>query len=415
MFKLKFILFLIFIFISDNSVFSAVVTWDFKSKFKADASDAKPAMDNALDAAKLHFMRKPDDTVILEISEGVWNFKGKKAPINFPKRFIIGEKGRFIIQGEGIRKTELITAEGEATTIEGSGIKRLTFVGIHFSRNYYTVSQGIVVGEIQSKRVTLKIDKGFPSPEDLWSIKGKPLKQGKYLKKYDYNDGDPLVHIEDEGRRQVPWIVKETWEVSPGVWSFGLRKSGWDSYFKKGDLVGIKCKHGGHAYRFSGVEDIIFKDCLWTHRTRGIVKNFKKLQWINCSTERLPPVNGRTPCLSTPGGGPQFGHKTDEMSHDLVIRNCNFTSSGDDNIGIFKVDGVLIKNTVSVNSFGRCITMFKLKNVTLENVTIINGYIDQGYFIRGNSGWVKRINIPAYYKNEVLNEFIEKTKTGDDQ
>lgn len=34
--------------------------------------------------------------------------------------------------------------------------------------------------------------------------------------------------------------------------------------YEPGDVVGVKCKHGGNVYNFAPCDDLLFEDCLWS-------------------------------------------------------------------------------------------------------------------------------------------------------
>jgi len=58
------------------------------------------------------------------------------------------------------------------------------------------------VASSTSQEVVLKLHPGFPSPKDLWSIPGKPLKQGKYLKKYVLKNGKPYTYVDKKKKQR---------------------------------------------------------------------------------------------------------------------------------------------------------------------------------------------------------------------
>ena len=34
--------------------------------------------------------------------------------------------------------------------------------------------------------------------------------------------------------------------------------------YEPGDVVGVKCKHGGNVYYLAQCDDLLFEDCLWS-------------------------------------------------------------------------------------------------------------------------------------------------------
>lgn len=371
---------------------SKEVIWNVESKFGVSRENAKPGTDMALNAVAEHFKTNPGDQIVLQYNSGTYLFLGTDPSIDLPRDFDPGTNGRLIFEGEGMRNTIFITSDGSTPDINGLNVHRVTFRGIHFARNYLTVTQGTVVSvNAETEEVILELHSGFPTPEEIWSVPGKPLSQGKYLRKYTDDKSNPKVILENN--RQVHYDPEKTYKIDSAKWAFKIdgRWSVARDEYKPGDIIGVKCKHGGNTYQFDGGSDIVFEDCLWTHRSRGVFKNgCTNIRFSRCRIERLSAINGRVPCLATPGGGPQIGQPNDPRIGDVVIEDCNFYSCGDDNLALFNVDGAIIRNTYAYNSFAANIKLYRCTDIVIENTEVENGYFiiredDDGneYFLYG--------------------------------
>jgi hypothetical protein len=346
------------------------------TEFGSTTEDARPAMVAALAAAREHFRGAPDSTLVLAFPAGTYTFEGTQASIDLPNSFAPGAGGRLVIHGAGPDATTLVTARGDATGIDARNVQRVTFKCLHFARNYYTVTQGDVVSVTRDAMV-IALHEGYPTPEALWSIPGKRIQQGKYLRKYSSDPDDPRVLLDTENR-QVHYDPERSFEVRDRVWSFWMtsNQASANSYYQPGDTVGIKTKHGANTYFFAGGDDIVFEDILWTHRSRGVLRSgINNIRFTRCKTERLPPLHGRAPCLSTPGGGPQIGQPNDSRTTNITVEDCDFDSSGDDNFALFNVDGAVIRNTRTANSFARSILLHDDTDVRITNTEVRNGVL----------------------------------------
>lgn len=350
--------------------------WNVEAQFGVTKDNAKPGTDLALDSVAEYLKENPGDQVTLKYNSGTYFFLGTDPSIDLPIDFDPGINGRLFFEGEGMRNTTFITANGSAPDINGQNVHRITFRGIAFARNYLTVTQGTIVSvNNETEEVILALHPGFPTPEEIWSVPGKPLSQGKYLRKYTDDQSDPKVILENN--RQVHYDPDNTSQAENKKWVFKIDRN-WNvarDEYKTGDIIGVKCKHGGNTYQFEGGSDIVFEDCLWTHRSRGVFKGgCTNIRFSRCRIERLSDIDGRIPCLATPGGGPQIGQPDAPRIGDVVIEDCHFNSCGDDNIALFNVDGAIIRNTYSYNSFAANIKLFRCTDVVIENTMSENGY-----------------------------------------
>lgn len=314
----------------------------------------------AVQAAKVHFRQTPNDTIILEFDEGTFHLEGKDSDEGTIQLSGVnpGPEGRLIFQGAGMDKTVLVFKDNIAA-ISGRKVFRVTMADIHMTRSKYTVSQGLVVEAAKGKLV-LDIQDGFPTPADIFSPGSD---QGRYLRRYTNSKTDPQLVV--EGNAQIAWSDAKL--LGGRIWQLNLVKKNLVPKYRKGDLIGIKSKHGGQCYWFMGGSDFIFKSVKWTQKTRGVFRGtFGRIQIIDCVTERSAPINGQVPCLASPEGGPQIGQPWDPPTTENVVRNCRFDASGDDAVAFFHSTGEVSGCRIS-DAFARGILLSNSSGVVHRN------------------------------------------------
>src|SRR5210317_763572 len=121
------------------------VVWDVTDLFGVDTIDASPGTVQAINSARTFFADYPNDTLILDYPAGEYNFMAIAPTIDLGSFFSPGVNGRLVIQGAGYESTVFITKDRKEHSIYGKNVYRVLFKGIHFTRDYCTVSQGTVV------------------------------------------------------------------------------------------------------------------------------------------------------------------------------------------------------------------------------------------------------------------------------
>jgi hypothetical protein len=328
----------------------------------------------AIAQAKRTFAQEPDATVEVRIGPGTFDLSETR-----DARGVIdvtgvhpGEHGRLVIRGAGPGKTTLVFDKG-VNWIFGRDVFHVSFIGLRLASKQPTVSQGHVVS-VGASEVVLDIQDGFPSPGELFNPKSN---QGRYLRRYADSRTDPKL---DDTEPQVPW--NQATQVSGARWRFELHKRwpidvagriGWRDRpdWKPGDLIGIKSKPPGNVFWFFGGSDIAFEDIEWVGRSRGTFRGgIGHVHIARNVVNRGPPVHGQTPCLSTPGGGPQLGNPGDPPSEDDLVEDSRYTATGDDAIAFFSATGTARNNFVT-DSFCRGILLYKSPAVKLEKNEVV--------------------------------------------
>lgn len=353
--------------ISCLTVKAKMLRWNVRERFGITAEGIR----KAVGAAKIHFDNASNDVVILEFEAGSFRLEDRgpsKGTIDL-SGIRPGPNGRLIFQGKGMDRTILVFADNKHA-LYGRDVRRVTFADMHMTRKDYTVSQGLVV-EVAPGRVVLDIHPGFPTPDMIFN----PLsKQGRFLRRYTNSATDPQVI--EQNNEQLPWTRSS--HIEGRRWQLDLKQKNRVADYSAGDLIGIKSKHskgktefGGQTYWFYSGSDFLFQSVKWTHKSRGVFRGgFEKVQILDCVIDRAPPINGQTPCLATPGGGPQIGQPNDPPTSGHLVKNCRFIATGDDAVAFFNATGK-ISGCYIRDSFARGILVANAPKTVLENNTVI--------------------------------------------
>ncbi|HMB02073.1 MAG TPA: hypothetical protein VKS21_13895, partial [Spirochaetota bacterium] len=225
------------------------------------------------------------------------------------------------------------------------------------------------------------LHQGFPTPADLWSNWG----QGRYFRKYTPGFTDPRVV--KSNNEQIPWgwrsgAPMQPVHVSGNRWLFYLNNSNLViSNYQSNDLIGIKSKHEGDTFWFRNSSDILFANIKWTHSTRGVARSTSSLVIRGCRVERGDPINGQTPCMASPSGGPQMNQLSvqgDTVATNMVYVNYYCDSPGDDCTAFFNVNGGLVSNCTLRNSFARGIYLSgEAQNIHVTGTVIPNNPVEK--------------------------------------
>lgn len=351
--------------------------WNVQTKYGISV----PGIRKAIHDAKDHFGKAPDDVVILEFDEGSFHLEDEssaKGTIDL-SGIKPGSKGRLVFQGKGIDKTILVFGDNK-DALWGRDVYRVTISNMHMTRKQYTVSQGLVVSTAPGK-VVLDIQDGFPTPADIFNPQSG---QGRYLRRYTNSRTDPQMI--EENNDQIPWVRAR--HVEGQRWELDLKKNEVANY-SKGDLVGIKSKHGGQACWLMGGSDIVFESVKWTQKTRSVFRGgFDKIHFLNCITDRSPPINGQTPCLASPEGGPQIGQPNDPPTTGNLVKNCRFIASGDDAVAFFNASGE-ISGCFSSDAFCRGILAANSPDAVLRDNKLVRCPVQQSKDYRLPAHWGK--------------------------
>lgn len=374
----NFLFFILVMFLSLKTE-ATTVSWNLNSSYGV----TQTGFASIITDARNHFIVSPDDTITVLINAGTYTIGGNgNAGINFGAAGLNpGSNGRLIFKGAGMNATTLIFSDLDQDMIRGNDINRLTFSDMHMTRQVYTVTQGIVVS-VTAGEVVLDIQNGFPTPLAIYN---QTLSFGRYLRKYTNSITNPeVIQVNND---QVAWGWRNGLPVPPVLvssnrWKFFLNNPATTMInYNVGDLIGVKSKHEGETFFICGGTDILFENIIWTHSSRGLARcGTSNVTIKGCRIERGQPINGQTPCLSSPSGGPQLNQPNDVVSTNMIVDNCFIDSPGDDCVGIFNVDGCKIMNSTLQNSFARAVYIdTSADNTCLLNNTIYNNPVVGNY------------------------------------
>jgi len=353
--------------------FSTTLNWNLNSIYGVSQSGFSSII---LDA-KNHFTATPNDTIIININAGTYNIGGNGSDGISISLLSIGINGRLIIKGAGMNNTTLVFTEVGQDMMRISNSNNISITDLHMTRTNYTVTQGIVQS-IGTGYIDLEIQYGFPNPLSLYN---NTSDQGRYLRRYTNSSIDPQVI--QTNNNQIAWGYPGTVNTPPtlisgNIWRFQLNNPNLvASNYSIGELVGVKSKHEGEIYSIIGGSNFLFENVKWTHSTRGLARfGTQNLTIKNCRIERGAPINGQTPCMSSPSGGPQMNQPNDTVSSNMIVDSCYIDSPGDDCVAFFNVNGGKVINSTLRNSFARGILIIpQAQNICISNNTIENNPI----------------------------------------
>lgn len=279
--------------------------------------------------------------------------------------------GTLTIKGEGPDRTTLITHQ-ELNGVVGRNADCVTIADLTFTKPRVKTTQGRVVSATPDALV-LEIPKGFPRPSEILPTKREYGPNGsevvrRWLRRYvETPEGSQI----DESQPQVAWSEAAPDPQNPDRWRFSLvARRG--VRFAAGDLIGVKSKHGGEAYRFNGGSRITFRNIRWTLETRGVFRKVDNVTIDQCSILRPPPINGVGFLMASSSGGPQIGQPADPtVTVGHVADGNHFEATGDDSFMFAHAAGVARNNRL-VDSFARGMLIYDSPNFQVgeDNVTL---------------------------------------------
>lgn len=322
------------------------------------------SIEKAVAMAKELFKKNPRQIVEINIPRGVYDLSSSPRAIDVSD-VKPGDGGWLIFRGVSSRTTTLKFSK-TGVWIYGKNAHRVAFQGIQMIADKPTVSQGHVVS-VGKGKVVLDIQDGFATPGDIFC----PGVDRNWIRQYTDSQTNPMI-IQDAVipvNEQIRWAT--TTRLAGRRWQMNLSNPKVVPPYKVGALIGIKAKQTGNTYFFYGSSHITFDDVEWQGKSRGVFRGGTSNVTIsNCRIRRGEPINGQSPCLSTPDGGPQIGQPNDEPTKGNRVENCDFVASGDDSIAFFKSSGIIRNNRVR-DSFARGILLYQSPGAQLENNTVI--------------------------------------------
>jgi len=343
-------------------------------------------------------------------------------PLSGNKLILRGTGSRYHADCKCVMSNTTLAFPVTHTSISGQNSNNIEFQNIHFTKNKIKTTQGRVerVGTGNEDYLVVQLEVGFPTLAPFPAgVTDTSISHGRKIRRYrlivDPNSpgGFNPVYIrpdpEINAKGGVVWEKAE--KINDQYWKvYTLPR--WHRYqFSKDQKVGIKTKHGKHAYYFEGDSEggrpssrISFIGVQWTQETRGIFRGVDVVSVRNSYAGpdpylryRLDPRRNAVAVsyLSSSAGGPQIGSADDyPLNYDWSDRDSsvkardggrwhsithnNFVRLGDDAIGLFHVeDNVYIGSNRIVDGpargvyqLNRCARFYG--NVTYEDMIYIN-------------------------------------------
>lgn len=278
-------------------------------------------------------------------------------------------EGRIYIQGAGSAATHLILHDSQQA-LSGADFSRVCISGVHFGWKTPTVSQGTVVS-VSAGHVVMQIAAGFPSPMDIYNENSD---QGRYIREFvvDANGPRPkLVEPLCVPADMLAW--KDATLLADGTsWDLALVKTTLVPPFLPGAQLAIKSKHGTltGAGWFRNGHDLALLDLMWTDHSRVVFREVNEVAVIANQIRRRLPINGVTPFLSTPEGGPQLGQPADPPVTGMRVHQLYADATGDDPVAFFNATGTVSDSTLRDSFSGRCILEMGPTSLTKTNNTL---------------------------------------------
>jgi hypothetical protein len=275
--------------------------------------------------------------------------------------------GGLTITGAGTLRTTLIK-DSDTTGIRGRDASCITISHMTLMQRRIEVTQGVVVSA-NSREIVIDVPRGFPTPADLMSVPALRNSEGQpryWLKRYVMAGSTPQL-IGNE--RDVRWDRAERVPGTANRWRLQIGAWRGTAVYRPGELVGVKTKSGGQAYRFTGGRNITFDSVRWINDARGKFRDVQNVTIRNSSIVRPPPINGVQFAMSTSGGGPQIGHNPGPLTTGHLVENNVFEATGDDAISFSNAEGVIRNNRIV--DVRRGVLLNGSPNVRLENNTLV--------------------------------------------
>lgn len=270
--------------------------------------------------------------------------------------------------------------------IYGYNVSKVTVKDLHLTRGTPGTTQGYV-RQVTNRQVILEIPPGFPLPSMIYNGEYEGRTR-TYLRKY-VNETDPQLVMANNP--QVAWSdTHPVTRANERLWAFTLKGFVKPNY-QNGDLIGVKSKCCGLprscSYFFKESREILFERVRWTRQSRGVFRlGTNDVTIKDCEISRDPPIGGRGWCLSTSGGGPQFGQPDDVFMHKVKVINFFAENTGDDSLAFFNVKvmqnlltstnkshpqtNASIQNAVIRDAFARSVLLHKSPMVKMTNVSV---------------------------------------------
>jgi len=279
-----------------HSTQAAVVTKNMVTDYGMQASNAKPAIDDALAAAKSYLNKKPNDEVVLYFPAGTWNVEHPSTSGIYIDDW---SAGRLTLRGESSSQTTLVFSQFDQRGIKIRLTDHVTVEKMHLTRPRLYTTQGDVVWTLNGT-VRVQLHDGFPDP--VWlANQASSLTHERVLVPFE---GGPLNPVSSEVSTKI--LFDDVVDVGGGLYDFTIKSTHISTSLNltTGQQVAVKCKAGTQMVFGIHAHNTTVQDIRITNSSQdGVWMRESDQQVVRRVTiDRGDPINGRlrsSPSLPT--------------------------------------------------------------------------------------------------------------------
>ncbi len=356
---LSYITISIFLLSANTKINAETIVIDVKGVFGITAT----GMMEAIDSAKTIFNSSPNDTVILDLAEGEHLIDNE---IVF-KNLGTGNKGRLIIQGQGIDKTALVDVDHTDShkMFRGSNIYHFALRNMAITADRIFSSQGYCKS-VKPGEVIIEIHDDYPTPDELFeTATPKANKMRRFTKSLT---NPTYIEGPDNDHYYYRWNWDTFEHINGKRWKFFMANTTEMAPYETGDVLAISSKsdQANWGYFSGGGSDLVFENLLMTKLSRVKIRGgISNVRFTNVSTRRVE-VGGRIACYAS-DAGPQFGHAGDGFVENIIMENCYFENTTDDGSAFQDVISGRISNNTWINGGGMLLGEGVSSNIIIKD------------------------------------------------
>ncbi len=359
----------------------AETVWNVVDDLGVVPSAAKPGVDAAIGTATSWLAANPSETLVLYFPPGVYEFShpdGRGIDLNGATNLVF--------RGAGTEQTELIFGDFTNICIFVGSSRNVVFEQMHVTRTGLYTTQGEVVSA-ENGHIQFQVHEGFPDPVWLFNA-GSAADYERTLLEFRGSDLSPEYAPEADKIK-----LADLTALGGGLFDAEMESASQAHNLLPGDRVALKSKCGHQTFRILGSDDCVLQDLKITRASGNPIRmpyGGNNLTVRRVVIDRAPPINGRTPFFSGPGGGIQLY----AGEGGSLVEECVIIGTADDGIGIFSDDienlstNTVIRRNVVMDNQARGILITQTDGGICENNTLIRNH-DTSFRIKvENSGGI---------------------------
>lgn len=335
-----------------TSAFSTEVDLSFSTNSVVN----KSIVDTAVSNAATYFNNNPTGSYIINFPAGTWTIHHPNTYGIHIQNLNTSATNPLILRGAGSAQTVLQFDQFDQFGIFLEETPFVTIEDMHITRCRSTVpnlnpediglycTQGDVVS-VDPGHIVFQLHEGFPDP--VWLMKMAGPDQERTLSCFTHADPLHPQFSPKEDRIALSEIICLTNSLYDAV----LLNTNQVANLNPGDWVALKTKCGVTTVRTHNCDDFIIQDVLFTRASNCalmLLRGSDRGTVRRVAIDRSPPINGKAPCYSSPGGGPQINADTEGP----LVENCYINATADDGIAVFSYtpSSQIMSNSVICNN-----------------------------------------------------------------